>query len=301
MTAADGRVRSRSLMNRDRSTLQSTLGHELSSTDIRIAWQQVGEGFVEDDEDPVLAISRPCLTALPSIRDRFGFVEYGDESDDNEEVVQGQLHGVGSMDARCTGTDDEWALVDSIRPILDVNDTSAMIAAGIDPSEEHLDSKAFCYIHHAAEDRMGIHCESLEAVTATEKVTFNQNHSSESEHHCPESETATVDPTFKQRIRSSILFKTSQPIVKCLRQTRKSRVVKKWISRPLKNVFSSGRDETPQFTATEIRRTGLGMDRVHSDTRGSMCSDGWLHRLPGGPASVGKFDRDWLDAGAEVR
>ncbi|KAG0283072.1 hypothetical protein BGZ96_012558 [Linnemannia gamsii] len=207
MTAAAGIARSRCLRNRDGSVYQLTPGHELHSVDIRITWRPVTENFVEDSGDPALAISRTCLSALPKGRDRFGFVEYDDEGDEDEEGTQDQRHNAVSNTAnipaaqsRLEGHDD-WILVDAGRPILDVNDTSAMIAAGIDPSEPHPNPEAFYLLNHPT-DNQSIHRGSLEIGTEEDTKAYDcrLNH----EPDCPAASGNSIDdPEFKQNLRFS--------------------------------------------------------------------------------------------------
>lgn len=305
MTAASERVRSRSLRNQDGSVFQLTPGHELQSNDIRITWREVTESFVEDNDDPALAISLPCLSALPKVENSLGFIEYDDNSDEDEEESQDQRHQSTIPDitnipttqcdvfSECPGTDD-WILVSPSKPILDVNDTSAMIAAGIDPSEPHPNPESFYCLHHPAEYQASIHNESQEISTGADTGT-----PSSSSHHELSSGLSSDDlvdnSTFTQYFHS-VFTKTMQPITTYLQKTQKSRVVQKWICKPLKSAFSSQSQRSTHCTVTEIRRAGPGLDQSYSDTVNSASAKEWLRQLPGGHASAGRFDRDWLDA-----
>ncbi|KAF9144930.1 hypothetical protein BGX30_011014 [Mortierella sp. GBA39] len=305
MTAAAGRVRSRGLRNQDGSVFQLTPGHELQSTDIRITWREVAESFVEDNDDPASAISLPCLSALPNVRDSLGFIEYDDDGDEDEEESQDQRHQYTISDAAnaptsqcdidlgCPGTGD-WVLAYPSRSPLDVNDTSAMIAAGIDPSEPHPNPETFYRLHHPAEHQASIHGEFQEisagADTDTPSCSYYQDL------NCSLSSNDPVDNYMFAQNLHSILTNTRQPISVCLQKTRKTRVVQKWICKPLKSVFSSQSQRSTHGTVTEIRRAGPGLDRSYSDTMTSANAKEWLRQLPGGHASAGRFDRDWLDA-----
>ncbi|KAF9276154.1 hypothetical protein BGZ88_001903, partial [Linnemannia elongata] len=301
MTAASERVRSRSLRNQDGSVFQLTPGHELQSNDIRITWREVTESFVEDNDDPALAISLPCLSALPKVKDSLGFIEYDDNSDEDEEESQDQRLQSTIPDitnipttqcdvfSECPGTDD-WILVSPSKPILDVNDTSAMIAAGIDPSESHPNPESFYCLHHPAEYQASIHNESQEISTGADTGT-----PSSSSHHELSSGLSSDDlvdnSTFTQYFHS-VFTKTMQPITTYLQKTQKSRVVQKWICKPLKGAFSSQSQRSTHCTVTEIRRAGPGLDQSYSDTVNSASAKEWLRQLPGGHASAGRFDRD---------
>ncbi|KAG0073935.1 hypothetical protein BGZ90_011182 [Linnemannia elongata] len=279
MTAASERVRSRSLRNQDGSVFQLTPGHELQSNDIRITWREV--------------------------KDSLGFIEYDDNSDEDEEESQDQRHQSTIPDitnipttqcdvfSECPGTDD-WILGGPSKPILDVNDTSAMIAAGIDPSEPHPNPESFYCLHHPAEHQASIQNKSQEISTGADTGT-----PSSSSHHELSSGLSSDDlvdnSTFTQYFHS-VFTKTMQPITKYLQKTQKSRVVQKWICKPLKGAFSSQSQRSTHCTVTEIRRAGPGLDRSHSDTVNSASAKEWLRQLPGGHASAGRFDRDWLDA-----
>ncbi|KAF8946017.1 hypothetical protein BGZ47_001511 [Haplosporangium gracile] len=304
MIAATRGVRSRGLQNPDGSVFQLAPEHGLYSADIRITWRQVTENFVEDDDDPALAISRPCLSALPKTRDRFGFVEYNEEGDEDEEEeeIQEQRCHTGGPDAanilksQCgihsgpAGTDD-CMLADSGRPILDVNDTSAMIAAGINPSEPHPNPEAFYRLHYPTEHQASIHEDPQETSEATDTFHCSDSHNLR---HSPASNGPVDDSTFLQDFHS-VLARPNQPNAVCLRRTCKSRVVQKWICKPLKKALSQKQRST-QCTVTQIRRAGPGMDRSYSDTVTSTSAEEWLQQLPGGHMAAGKFDRDWLDA-----
>lgn len=293
MTAATARVRSRGLRNQDGSVFQLTPGQELQSTDIRITWRGITESFVEDNDNPASAISLPCLSALPKVRDCLGFIEYDDDGDEDEEESQEQKHPTipdtanaptsqCDIDSGRSGTDD-WILVDPSRPVLDVNDTSAMIAAGIDPSESHPSPEAFYRLHYPAEHQTSIHGESQEISTDADTDTFSCSH-----YHDLNGGLSSDGPvdnsTFAQNLHS-VLSKTKQPIAACLKKTQKSRVVQKWICKPLKNAFSSQSQRSTHCTVIEIRRAGPELDRSYSDTMTSSSAKEWLRQLPGGHAS----------------
>ncbi|KAF9544173.1 hypothetical protein EC957_012314 [Mortierella hygrophila] len=309
MTAAAGRVRSRGLRNQDGSVFQLTPGHELQSTDIRITWREVAESFVEDNDNPASAISLPCLSALPNVRDSLGFIEYDDDGDDDgdedEEGSRDQRHqstisdatnapaSQCDMDSGRPGTGD-WVLADPSRPVLDVNDTSAMIAAGIDPLEPHPNPETFYHLHHPAEHQASIHDEFQEISAGVDTDTPSCSYYQDL--YCSLSSNDPADNSMFAQNLHSVVTKTRQPISMCLRKTRKTRVFQKWICKPLKNVFSRQSQRSTHCTVTEIRRAGPGLDRSYSDTMTSANAKEWLHQLPGGYASAGRFDRDWLDA-----
>ncbi|KAG9068739.1 hypothetical protein KI688_011022 [Linnemannia hyalina] len=305
MTAAAGRVRYRGLRNQDGSVFQLTPGHELQSTDIRITWREVTESFVEDNDDPSSAIFLPCLSALPNVRDSLGFIEYDDDGDEDEEESQDQRHQSTISDAanapiiQCDmysgrpGAGD-WVLADPSRPVLDVNDTSAMIAAGIDPSEPHPNPETFYRLHHPAENQASIHGEPQEISAGADTDTLSCSYFQDL--NCGLSSNDPVDNSMFVQNLHPVVTKTSQPISMCPQKTRKTRVLQKWICKPLKSVFSRQSQRSTHCAVTEIRRAGPGLDRSYSDTVTSANAKEWLHQLPGGHASAGRFDRDWLDA-----
>lgn len=299
MTEVAGRVRSRGLRNEDGSIFQLIPGQQLQSTDIRITWREITESFLEDNDDPASAISLPCLSALPTVRDSLGFIEYDDDGDEDEEEGQDQTHQFATpdapnappswcgMDSGRPGTDD-WTLEDPSRPVLDVNDTSAMIAAGIDPSEPHPNPEAFYRLYYPTEHQTSIHGESKEisAGADTDNPSCSYNHDQKSTFS---SDGPVDNATFAQSFHS-VLTKPRQHIAACLQKTQK------WICKPLKKAFSSQSQRSPHCTVTEIWRAGPGLDRSYSDTMTSARAKEWLCKLPGGHASAGRFDRDWLDA-----
>ncbi|KAG0216435.1 hypothetical protein BGX33_012605 [Mortierella sp. NVP41] len=313
MAAMTGRARSRGLRNRDGSAFRPTPEQELHTAEIRVTWRQVKEDYVEDDDDPVVAIARPCLSAQPLARGRFGFVEYEDDGEKDEVQEQDCRTGGIVTFSTSSGQYDTDEIVESSRPILDVNDTSAMVAAGIDPSEPHPNPEAFYSLHHP---QAGALTDS-QANTHNEQLvtTMDMNTQGYSHYHSCTADVPAADPTFLQSIRT-VLTKTGQPIVTCVQQTRnKSRVVRKWIWKPMKRAFS-GQDSSVRRrssqcnaatrerfdTVTEIQRAGPGMDHrlAHLETISSMTRDEWLHQLPGGRAAAGRFDREWLDAMPEL-
>jgi FtsZ-interacting cell division protein YlmF len=306
MNAATGIGESRYLRNRDGSVFQLTPEYELHSVDIRITWRPVTEDFVEDDDDPALAISRPCLSALPKARDRFGFVEYDDEDGEEEEeeeeeesryrrhnaVIPSTVH-MPAAQCRLAGPGD-WILVDAGIQILDVNDTSAMIAAGIDPSEPHPNPEAFYLLNHPTDNQSNIHGESQEISSEKDTKAYNCSFNHDLDHSSA-SDNSVDNSMFKQSLRST-QNKADHSISMCLQKLHKSGVVQKWISKPLKNTFSGQKQRSTQCTAAEIRRIGPGMDRSYTDAVTSARAAEWIHQLPGGRAAAGRFDRDWLDA-----
>ncbi|KAF9274474.1 hypothetical protein BGZ68_000647 [Mortierella alpina] len=310
-------MRTRGLRDYDGSMIRPDVGDQLHTVEFSVVYkpiERVGVAKEEQEEqnckesrDPAPLFMNPCKSALPLTADSMGFVEYGSDDEDAD------LTGDGSerVDAVDIGEAEK-------RVVLDVNDTSAMVAKGINPLDPHPDPLAFYNTHFAYFQKHGCFVgdddrsdPSFPDVKIKDPWNARELYGGEQSLH--EEEKDGMRPAYAQLLKGDASIPPSSPPA-LLREplSRRKTVLKKAYARV--RSFLSSNDPPPAATMIATTLT-LPMNRFQVCSRAKIAPEAgstvaamdgrgcgvegdqdWIARLPCGARTLGQFDRDWLDA-----
>ncbi|KAG0197073.1 hypothetical protein BGX28_009425, partial [Mortierella sp. GBA30] len=268
-----GQMRSRGLRDSSGDIIRPTIGDQLLDVEYRVVFKPIKRGRVFQEEGaPMSLFAHPCSTAVPRTFDTLGFIDYGQDHD----ADQGVDDALGGLERTAESSEANNISENSgERPVKDVNDTSAMVALGIEPLDPHPDPEAFYKTHFAHFREHGCFLEHDYVPTFPSEV----------EHASP---IGVQDLSTCLHAHPLILNRTCSS----RRVTSKSKVALKKVYSIVRRLWRGGRlsssENRSRTNAVETRSVDPAMDR--------RVSTDWISKLPGGSRGRGQFDRDWLDA-----
>ncbi|KAF9950574.1 hypothetical protein BGZ70_001303, partial [Mortierella alpina] len=134
-------MRTRGLRDQNGDMIRPDVGDQLHTVEFTMVFKPIEESVIAQEEkqsQPTLLFRVPCKSAFPVAADSMGFVEYSSDDEDAEFSRDGS----GRVTAVDVGEGER-------RAVLDVNDTSAMVAMGINPLDSHPNPLAFYNTHFA--------------------------------------------------------------------------------------------------------------------------------------------------------
>ncbi|KAF9570674.1 hypothetical protein EC968_001507 [Mortierella alpina] len=302
-------IRTRGMRDQNGGMIRPDVGDQLHTVEFSVVFRSIEGSEITQEENPTLMFMDPYKSAFPLTADSMGFVEYN-SYDECEEFLGDGSEGSALGDAgeaeKCT--------------VLDVNDTSAMVAMGIDPLDPHPAPLAFYNTHFAYfqkygrfvgdDDRSDLSFQDMKGQdprNVQQVYDGAQNLAAEEEE-----EVGDIRPAHAQVLMGDPSMPPSSPPTHSSRDSssRSKTVLKKAYAR-VRKFLSSGDSPPPTMTTTILTEL---MDRLHAcsqskidtDTRSEVVMDGqgcdakgdqdWITRLPSGARALGQFDRDWLDA-----
>ncbi|KAG0264699.1 hypothetical protein BG011_006276 [Mortierella polycephala] len=282
-------LRDRGLKDIDGSAIQFSEDDGLYDVDYWMVFNPIEGELVPRLEDAAKAFEGRCKTAMPQSVDELGFLEYGDQDledagesdgatgdatalhiccDENGSCAQSHSGRYRTMDLRSRAPGSAQ------RPVVDVNDLSAMIASGIKPTDPHPDPGGF----------------------------YNTHYEYFQTHDCFRDTDAVVDTEVEMKsvpesksIGHGLVHESDQ------RMSPKSKFSTKETYKSLQAYFKGSRDGQ-QSNVNVVQEINIikfmtpGMNSPREDCDGADGMPGWISRIHGGSQRIGQFDRDWLDA-----
>lgn len=202
--------------------------------------------------------------------------------------------------------------------VLDVNDTTALRAAGIDPEEQHPDPEAFFERQFAHFQEHGCFLQDdpeqpeQEAVEVVPEVTIPESEPAGIHMDATSASGSAADDQEESTLVSSPLRRAASAIGGCWKRSKKSvhglikKAKRKCLPAPLVGSTKKDREieAEEEARARQIREicfTQTAMNgRRNTDQEEETEEQGeWVHRIPEGHGSIGQFECRWLDSMVE--
>ncbi|CAO3571894.1 unnamed protein product [Mortierella alpina] len=304
-------MRTRGLRDQDGSMIRPDVGDQLHTVEFTVVFKPLEGSKVAQDEEqtqPTLLFRDPCKSAFPLAADSMGFVEYGSDDEDSEFSEDGSGNGA----AVDVGKGER-------RAVLDVNDTSAMVAMGINPLDTHPDPLAFYNTHFAHFQEYGrfqadIVCNEPPFSNAEMEDPWSAREShggkQDLQENEPEEKGDGEEREHAKPMIGDVSVHPSSPDLPSRKASLRSRTLFKMAYARVRSLWSNG--DLPAASTTALPLT---MHRFQVCSRAEVVPENcltmaampgqgytlkadqeWIKRLPSGARALGQFDRDWLDA-----